>query len=75
MRNHKSLKKMGLHMQSKIERLTSGTGGSPFNSKSWNERQKAIQNRIKKAVARVQIRKMERLQAIKDNKPVVYSIK
>jgi len=66
---------MGLAMQTKAERLMIGTGGSPFNSISWRQRQKAIQTRITKRVARVQIRKMERLQAEKDGKPVVYSIK
>jgi hypothetical protein len=75
MRNHNSLRRMAMSMQTKAERLEKGTGGSPFNSKAWNERQKAIGNRIKKATARVQIRKMERLQALKDGKPVVYSIK
>lgn len=75
MRNHNSLRSMALSMQTKVERLTSGTGGSPFNSRSWNDRAKAIQTKITKKVARVKIRKMEREQAIKDGKPVVYSIK
>lgn len=62
-------------MQTKSERNGSGMYGSPFNSIAWNNRRKAIQDRVKKQVARVKIRKMEREKALKEGKPVVYSIK
>jgi hypothetical protein len=75
MRNHQTIRSIAERMQTNAEKLIKGELGSPFNSKAWKSRQKAIENKITKRVARVKIRKMEREQALKDGKPVVYSIK
>lgn len=75
MRNRKNIRKMAIGMQTRAEKLGTGMYGSPFNSIAYNNRRKAIQDRVKKQVARVKIRKMEREKAIKEGKPVIYSIK
>ena len=75
MKNKQLIRKIALGMQTKAERDGSGMYGSPFHSIAWNNRRKAIQDRVKKQTARVKIRKMEREKALKDGIPVVYSIK
>ena len=75
MKNKNKVRKLALSMQTKTERLLKGEVGSPFLSVSWGKRTKAIQDRVKKQVARVKIRKMEREEALKADKSVVYSIK
>jgi hypothetical protein len=75
MKNHKIFKKKAVAMQSKEEKLMKGTLGSPFNSKAWNNKKEGIKKRVIKKIARFKIRKMEREEALKAGKPVVYSIK
>lgn len=83
MKNKK--RKMASKMQNSIERsLKGGKGkaglllnhyGGIFNSNAWLNRKQAIMNRVAKKVERIKIRKAERAQALKEGKPVVYSIK
>lgn len=78
-------KQMAIRMQSKAERLLKGYTthqgllgqimGGPFNSMAWLERKDMIKRRIAKATNRIRVRKAERLQALKEGKQVVYSIK
>lgn len=73
MKNIKRIK--ALKMQTREERKIKGQFGSPYLSKAWESRTEAIKARIIKQINRLHVRKAERLQALKEGKQVVYSIK
>ena len=75
MKNKRPKRAMGKLMQSKNESTMKGIFGSFRYSKAWLMRQDAIKKRVAKKIHRVQVRKAERAQALKEGKPVVYSIK
>lgn len=66
---------MGLKMQTKEERNRKGLFGSYRFSNAWFRRGEAIRERIAFKARRLSIRKAEREEALKEGKPVVYSMK
>lgn len=75
MKNIRAKRALGLSMQTKTERSMKGLFGSFRFSKAWYERSEAIKARVARKIHRVQVRKEERIKALKEGKPVVYSIK
>jgi hypothetical protein len=74
MKNKHQKRIMGLGMQTKLEKSMKGLFGSYRFSKAWLDRKEAIKARVARKIYRVQVRKAERLQALKEGKPIVYSI-
>ena len=75
MKNKHIKRKLAEKHQSPESRKLRGMAGSPFNSIWWNQRRALIEDKVKRRVARVKIRKMERTQALLKGEKVVYSIK
>lgn len=75
MKNSRVKRSLGKSIQTKEEAKRKGILGSYRYSLGWLKRGEAIRARVARKINRVQVRKAERLQALKDDKPVVYSIK
>ena len=72
MKNRKNIRKLAISMQSPLERSAKGDAGSPYLSVRWKERSEAIKKRVKRRIARVKIRKMEREEALLKGEKVLY---
>lgn len=68
-------REIGLKMQTREERRRKGLWGSWRFSEAWNKRRIAITERLEFKARRFSVRKAEREEALKEGKPVVYSMK